>query len=414
MKKNFTSILLRYKNKNRILYQTYAEFLRLAGIYVCEDIYEADEEDKWAEFDFSIRYEIPEDEIEIGNGEERALKNLKNELSLVDGDDVFGEGSDLYICYDDIRKIFVKNYLLTSSVTLQYFRMESKLVEEAGENFARAADEFVELIKKRADYQSNRHIRYAKLYCKQKANLAQYFCGNSVFYYVNNLAEEGLGIMKQFPDFSNAWVLLGLVYEISKDYGRDAIDAFQRAIALVNNQPYAANIYYWLGKRYEEYDSLYNMSDESYQAAYNVVPKYRNAYKVAVSYMQKGKWEQALLYFDKALQLLEIKGDFKDPLEQEYYFKVNLHIGYIFLQKEEYDNTINSVDKALTLRKGLENTEKKYIDFYDQIYGGKSDEYRALELQRMGIRQAYLYKATALQKMNQSGQAEKYWDKIRQ
>ena len=53
------SILLSYSNKNRLEYQKYAEFFRMLGIYVCEDLKDDEELTLLIrEKDYSLRYDI--------------------------------------------------------------------------------------------------------------------------------------------------------------------------------------------------------------------------------------------------------------------------------------------------------------------------------------------------------------------
>ena len=60
----FKSILFSYDNRYRLVYQLYAEFLRLVGIYVCEDIrYNMSyEKQNWKLSDFSVHYNIDQSE----------------------------------------------------------------------------------------------------------------------------------------------------------------------------------------------------------------------------------------------------------------------------------------------------------------------------------------------------------------
>lgn len=409
----FTSILFSYKNDDRIDYQLYAEFLRLVGIYVCEDVkypeeYEPDFERDEAEF--SVCYTM-EPDCEVRQ-QILKLQHFEQELSE------HLEVGYLDFWYDDVCSIFVEQKLLQAAVTLQYFRTKADVVLQAGRQFEAAADALVDLIEKKPQYADNRHVRYAKLFCKQKANLANFLCKEPVIYYVNDLAAEGLALLDRFPDFSNAWVLLGLVYEISKDYARDAVDAFQRAIRMTGNQPYTSSIYYWLGKRCEEYVALKELEDDSYMQAHRLMPKYRNIYKVARIYMEKQEWEDALECFNDCVERLERKEHFLDPLEQEYYYKVNVHISFLYIKLKDYYNAIVSANKALEFRKNILDGKaetNEYTAFYHKMYVDNNvKDYIDLALAHMQPRQAYQYLATAYQEANMAEKAEPYWRLIRE
>ncbi len=408
---NMKSILLTYNNPDRISYQRYAEFFRLAGIYVCEEC-RTGAEDKGSRWDkkiFSVAYVIGH-ECEA----ERRCTPVDELREKVEQ-----RSSALYECYDDIEKIYNECRLLQASVTIQYFRTkvlnETKAVmKEAGDAFEKAADEFVELVRTKPWYMDNQYVRYAKLYCKQKANLARYFCNEPVVYYVNDLGAEGMALLQRFPEFSNAWVLLGFVYEISQDYVKEAIDAFQRAIQLEGQKPYVSSIYYWLGKRCEEYSYLKDQAYEFYRRAYQLMPKFRNIYKVANWHMQKKDWENAILYYQNCLIFLNARGSYQDPLEQEYCFKVNIHICYCYMQQKEYANAIPYAEAALQLRQKLESEERSgdSTRFYYDMYGEeKAGEYIKIELNRMQETQAHTYLAKAYQEINKPGLSKEHLDK---
>ena len=385
------SIVLTYENRNRIQYQYYAEFFRFIGVYVCENLYIAETSGKdfdSSKFSFSIEYEVKDGE--------KADKNTLLEIFK----SKFGETQ---VWQSELIDIFDKNSLLQASVTLQYFKTKDVLLLDVKKKFKNAADSLVELVKNKPEYLENRYVRYAKLYCKQKANDAQFLYDKSIVYYVDDLATEGLTILKTFPDFSNVWVLLGMIYEISKDFGRDAIDAFQRGIEDVKQMPFTSSIYYWLGKQCGKYMALESMADNAFKEAYALMKKYRNIYKIAQIHYRKKEWKETLFYFKECIQMIERKENFLDPLEQEYYFKVCIQIANIYLKLEEYENVIKMVNKALELRKGifggLENSNL-YTEFYFKIYTEEEAKaYIRLELKRMRAKQAYQYLAIAYQEL---------------
>lgn len=401
------SILLSYKNENRISYQVYAEFLRLMGVYVCEDMIYIQEDkpnfDKMEDI-FSVRYKIDDsiDSMDVNN----KLYYLKQQLNC----HFRVDGSDLW--YDQLADIFMRNKLLQAGVTLQYFRARSKQVSDAGDCFEHAADDLVALVKVNPNYVNNRHIRYAKLFCKQKANEAKFFCKEPVVYYVDDLAVEGLSLLKVFPDFSNAWVLLGLIYRVSEDFRRDALDAFQRAISMVGDQPCMSSVYYYLGRQCEGYETLKALEYQAYRKAYRLMPKYRNMYKIAIGYMVDEQWEDALQYFKKCLQRLEKKNDFLDPLEQEYYFKINMHMCFIYAKRKEYCNVITCANSAVVLCENIWDGRKKsnqYTKFYFEMYKKDARNIIKLSVRNMPTRQAYKYLAVAYQELGMSEDAEYYW-----
>lgn len=410
----FASVELSYENDRRMDYQLFAEFLRLAGVYVYEYNKTVDS-DKVAEIETDAectgRYEILSEDLPEAADQREKLGILHQKLQ-----DAISQTA-LEECYEKLEEIFLKHGLLQAGVNLQYFRAITdqpamkEVLEDAGKRFENAADDLVDIIKKNPTYENNCHMRYARMFCKQKANLAKYLYKQAVVYYVNELAAEGLAFLDDFPDFSNGWVLLGFIYEISKTYTRDAIDAFQRALKQEGRKKYMYSVYYWLGKRCEEYEFLEEETDEIYRKAHGYMPKYRNTYKLARSAYRKKEWIEALARFDECLGYLEGKSNYLDPLEQEYMFKVNIHKCYINLEKKDYYNAILSANAALELRKGIDggkSTQNQYTRFYFEMYGDKAEQMIGLAEKKMSSRQAYQYLARAYREIDMPKEADEY------
>ncbi len=411
-----TSVLISYHNNNRLRYQICAEFLRLAGIYVCEDVsypknMDCDVTD-WSKYEFSFRYRIcgdAEDEVQAA-GVPETLGCLRSAL-----EEDFSD-TDFFACFNSLSDIFNRYSLVQAGVTLQYFKMGVKPTERAGIQFEKAAEAVTALMDSDERYRNNRHICYARLYCLQKANLVRFLCQKPLVCFMDVLAGEVLELTGRFPDFSNIWVLLGLVYEISRSYTREVVDAFQRAIRAVGMQPYVSNIYYFLGKRCEGYESLRRTSEEAYAASCKAMPKYRNLYKVAGICADNKDGEKALAYFERCLVLLRAKEDYLDPLEQEYFFKVSVHVCYLYVQREDYYHAILNANQALKLRAGISGEgamtdaeSNPYTMFCRRMYRDKAQEYIDLILKRMGTKQVYRYLAEAYQIADMREEADKYW-----
>lgn len=414
---HFESILFSYCNQDRLEYQLYAECLRLMGIYVCEKVIEIEKqgiyEDKWQEKDFSICYTI---EKSIDNGFvdtemtdssllEKKLSLLKERLLQMVADE------DFFACYDEICDIFVQFGLLQAGTVMQYFQMNAQEVLDAGEQFEKAADRLTDMLLQEK-WKNNRYMNYAGLYCKQKANLSRFLCEEPIVYYVDKLAARGLNLVMTFPDFSNAWALLGLICERKKSYIRETIDAYQRAIDAIADKPYASSIYYWMGKCFEGEPKMINTyAKQMYHKAYHSLKKYRNIYKLAVSYMNESEYQKANEFFLECIQYLEYRGDFLDPLEQEYYFKVNAHISYCYLQQMDFYNALNYAETVIKFRKELELEEDRGSDaiaFYKRLYGKDAKKYIALAVRGMGVRQAYQYKQIAERELGRIEARETY------
>ena len=421
------SVLLIYSNDNRIKFQKYAELFRLVGIYVCEGAKEDCSGINNFE-DYDVRYDLDEEKYDGSQKDlnERLMEVLEVNLSN----------------FNQLVATFIKYNVLQASMTLQYFCIDTPVVEEAGVLFSEAASELSQY------YESNKEItcwdysiRYATLYCKQKANLAQYLTKGYLYYTVDELLEEALQLQHDFPECSNTWMLMGLVCEISKVHKLDAVEAFKRARDAVGNKPYVSSILYRLGKNCEEIESLRELMDDSYQTAYEVLPKYRNIYKVAKKYMLMDMWDLAARYFKKCIDKILLRGSGQngthylsnlkhlDPLEQEYFFKVNSHLAYISINRMEYEEAIRYAEIALDFRDAVYADRDLLVDYdrmYSEVYGGgvirpnemsqqlwKPESFVRLEITRMGAKNLYKYLAIANDRLGRDDLAESYWSVVK-
>lgn len=411
---HFESILFSYYNQDRLEYQLYAECLRLMGIYVCEKVIEIEEngiyEDKWQEKDFSICYTIEKSvDNDFSDTKMTDSSLLKKKLSLLEEHLLqMIADEDFFACFDGICDIFVQYGLLQAGTVLQYFQMNAQEVLDAGGQFEKAADQLTDMLLQEK-WKNNRYMNYAGLYCKQKANLSRFLCDEPIVYYVDKLAARGLNLVMTFPDFSNAWALLGLICERKKSYIRETIDAYQRAIDVIADKPYASSIYYWMGKCFEGEPKMINTyAKKMYHRAYHSLKKYRNIYKLAVSYMNESEYQKANEFFLECIQYLKYRGDFLDPLEQEYYFKVNVHISYCYLQQMDFYNALIYAETVIKFRNELEeDRDSTAIAFYKRLYGKDAKKYKDLAVRGMGVRQAYQYRQIAERELGRIEASEK-------
>lgn len=411
----FESILFSYNNKDRIEYQLYAEVLRFMGIYVCQDVLSSkkDKDRRLNASDFSVHYNIDGADDWRGDNESINLKlsalGKKLELHISD--------EDFFNCYRDICEVFVRYRLLQETTVLQHFKVKSEPIFHAGKQFEKAADDLSGLLDSRQELKKNRYARYANLYCKQKANSSRYLCGERLIYFVDKLAEQGLCLIEDFGDFSNAWVLLGQICEKSKDFFVEAVDAYQRAIRQIEDKPFASNVYYWLGKCLEQADGrISQRAQAQYRRAYRCFKKYRNIYKMAIPYKNAKDWKAANTYFLKCIEYIKEKGSFLDPSEQEYYFKVNVFVSYCYLKQGDYLNTIKYAENAITLKKQLScglNEEVQETEFYRKLYGKDANQYISLMLLRMGESKIHSYLSVAYFELQMPREAEQHQEYVR-
>lgn len=398
-----TSVLLTYSNKNRVSYQKCAEFFRLIGIYVVEKVIETDD---------SIQFDI-EFDIDKNNFKDVILKFKK----------ALGDSQTVKFV-NEILKAYNKYNLFQASMTLQYFCINHPLVQTAGELFENAAKQLEEYYNNNCEQaEKNYFIRYAKLYCKQKANLAKFLTKDYLYYSVDELIEENLNLQKDFPEYSNICVLMGLICEISKEYKMDCIEAFKKARDAVGNKPYVVNILYQLGKNSEGIEIFRNLKYDSYEKAYNIMPIYCNIYKIAQQYMELARWDSAIKYFKECIEKIkEDRNTYLDPLEQEYYFKVKGYLAFIYTQKEDYSQAIMYANEALDLKEEIyEQLNEHKTDgcnrIYYEIYTEEMfapEELIDIEIKRMKSKELYKYLAISYQRLGMDDVADIFWRVVKQ
>ena len=399
-------------------FQILAEFLRFIGIYVCEHCLETADAVEGEAFskdksEGTFCFGIPHEESEVGHlaNKERQKRLLKAFLGEAEE---FISAENLYV-YNKLMESFLENDLFIPGIIEQYFRMKDSVVEEAGYMFADAARKLRALQESEDILLNNRYVEYARIFCWQKANLAACLCQKEIAYYINELARDCLNLIHSFPDFSNAWVLLGFIYEFPNDRIGESLDAFERALAVIGKEVYASSVYYWAAKRCEGYRTLTEKKNFLYQKSYNLARKYRVIYKIAMKYEGNEEWNTAIKCFEDCIACIEQKGSYLDPLEQEYKFKVNVRISYIYIYSlNNYFAGIDHALKAIKIRENiLKGFEKQNEDtkFCFDAFGEKlAKKYIKVSLDRMKTDQACRYLSKAYEKLNMREESLKYWE----
>lgn len=394
-----TSVLIKYSNENRFKFQLYAEFFRFIGYFVCE----------------YLKEDIDSEELD------NYLYDLEIDLDIVDDIEIFdsisfkfnGSQTELY----ELKRVFQKCYLFQATVTLQYFSINSVIVDKAGELFKSAAEALDDFYNKnqsiiKFEYEYN----YALLYCKQKVNLACSLCKKKLYYPLDKLVGECINFYREYPENANIFMLLGLIYENSSQNRLNAVNSFIKAKENIGEAPYVASVLYRLGKACEGEEGLRWLMNDAYENAYNIMPKYRNIYKVAQQYMWMEVIGDSIEYFEECVCKIQIRGEYMDPLEQEYLFKVYAHLAYLSIRNNEYFNAIEYAGSAQNLRKRIKeekNNPDGFNKFYYEVYcdiGWDVEEIIDVELDRMSEDNLNRYLGIAYQKIGLSDIAEKYWN----
>lgn len=252
---NNTSVLIRYSNANRYKFQWYAEFLRFIGYFVCEYLKEDNDSDELDEYIYDIEFDLDNDE----------------KTEIYDG--ILGEfkGNEYECNY--LKNVFENYNLFQAAVTLQYFSINSTVTYMAGKHFKEAANELDALYKKYSDTNILYEFNYARLYCRQKANLACFLCKKPLYYTENELGSMCSQFANKFPGENNIYMLLGLIFENSSRNKMNAVNAFIEAKDRIGKEPYVSNILYKIGKACEGEENLRWLMNDAYENAYNIMPK---------------------------------------------------------------------------------------------------------------------------------------------
>lgn len=236
---NNTSVLIKYSNKNRYKFQWYAEFLRFIGYFVCEYLKEdRDSEELLDEYTYDLEIDLDTDkETEIYYGIMCQFNGTAYELNY-------------------LKKVFENYNLFQATVTLKYFSMNSTITDKAGKYFKEAANELDALYEKYSDTNILYEFNYARLYCRQKANLACFLCKKPLYYTENELGSICSQFANKFPGENNIYMLLGLIFENSSRNKMNAVNAFIEAKDRIGKEPYVSNILYKIGKACEGEENL--------------------------------------------------------------------------------------------------------------------------------------------------------------
>lgn len=407
--------------KSRKLYNLVSEFFRLSGLYIGEGIIkEYTKEEYYSDCDcfqvfICISRQKPleplvlidsERYIYIDASEKRDSKDI---LEALMGDICRMSNEEMFYASENVLRGLIFPYLefglCKASCDLQYYRLKADIHKGSEKAFAGAL-KFLQ--DEMGENGTECWLEYAKLYCKQKINLACYYQENRALEYpVEGLANECKEMISRYPQFSNGKVLLGMIYENSHNNIKDAIWAYREALESEGKKCYSAHIYYWIGKLYENYGSRHDDAKYAYQNAYLYKKKYRNIFKMATMARVEKDFQKELQYYEECIRVLEERKDvFMDPLEMEYYFKTCLVASFSCM------NENRNLDAAVQHAKNAERFYNRDINettVFEELYGEEAEQYRELTKSRMNQKIVYQYLAIAHRELGKKEESDNYW-----
>lgn len=417
------SVKIIYNDKDRIFYNFFAELFRLIGLYV-EEVLLEDGQDIFGEKDGDSQNLIlsmissteTEDEnvfyVDPGKFGRWDMSRSDEEMlgparEMVEHLRKWLEIRELQFPCEMVKQvlpIYIKNNVLKGAMQLQYYRMKTDIHQESERIFVDTYEDLKSL------GEESEYLTYAKIYCRQKANLSCYFQVEKPLHYaINALVKECGNLIEQHPYFTNAWVLMGMLCERSSDGLKMAIDSYKNALTRIGHKSFASHIYYWVGLLYEKFSDRHGDAVYAYRRAYQLRRKYRNIYKLGFMAEKEENYQEAVSYYKECVGVLEqrIRGNM-DPLEVEYYFKTGVLICF--------HSQRNLEDYTQAIKYGL-----KMLDFYRQefsenpnshfqyFYGTEAEKYQKISENRLKCKRLYQCLAIAYRETGDERTSMEYW-----
>lgn len=416
------AVKIAYNNENRNVFNLFAELFRLVGLYVEELSFEdIDKKLEKISDSFSFLLYISANPFEDSNSifidpmsfgtwdmshlEDSLIQPVENVIEQIK---LWVQKNDCSFPCDELKEIlpiYIKNNLLKGAMQLQYYRMKMEEHKETERIFVNAVNELDAL------NPSNRYFIYAKLYCRQKANLSCYFqFDKPLDYAISSLLKECNALIEKYPNFSNAKVLKGMICERSSDGLKLAIDSYLDALEQIGDKIYASHVFYWAGLLYQKFLTSQDEAAYAYKRSYALKKKYRNAYKLGYMAEQVGNYAETVKYYQECVELLEKKiATNIDPLEIEYYFKTGILIAYHSQRNlEDYEQSIVYGNKM------REFYEKEFLKDSNQnfryFYGSEAKKYQEISKRRLKCKKLYECLAVAYRELGDQEKSMEYWE----
>lgn len=271
-------------------------------------------------------------------------------------------------------------------------------------------------------------FHFAVLYCKQKTNLVCWFlkdgeynmrrgdgklCNKNGFlrevklkYRVSELFRDCKKLIEQYPQNANLYVLMGMVTERASDGYQVAADAYQQALGMIGNRPYASHIYYSLSQLHERNKNLPE-AKKTYASAYLIGENYRNIYKVAVMFEREKNYGRFHEYLVMCCESLAAEENRMDPLEMEYYCKACILLCVrSFQYRNDADTAIQYGEEALRFFR--EHIQDDAYGEFMELYGNAMADYQAESQERISFRMVYETLAVAYKMNDDMEKSEEY------
>lgn len=404
--RDFKSLRIVSSVENRVKSSFFAEFFRLCGIYVVEDLIYGNEDIDTSEvFDFTLYFTSLSKNISELNNDEK-LQWLLDMIANFSKDESNGEIRFEKDVFETIAKIYVSGNLSKYLANIQYYRINYCKQEETLQALMSAYKQLSALEPR------GRIVEYATLYCASKANAASYAINEFFVYDIERLSKECLQLIRKYPSFSNAWVLRGLIYEYDTEFAREAVNAFEKAMEYEKNDNFTSEMLHMMAKRYKAYDANRKEAIEFYEKSNQAKPCYKTMYHLAMLLFKQENYSEATRWFYSVIDSLtkKNKAGYLDPLECEYYYKSNSLLAYIYcVRLKNYEPAIDCALNAYNFVEKLEENK-----FFKDLYGEEKKEYLKVSKDRANLEKICQYLAVSNRELRRFDESEKWWDKARE
>ncbi len=444
-----TAIKIIHNRSNRMVYNLYAELFRLIGIYVEEDTieeykeYDIDKKKKdlvdyqlflcidtnWKTLSFGNDLTLNQNyfiKISSEQYESTNLENIKRRIPILELsmrgilDDMISSWKKMYdennecliFLKEKILPIYLKQNVVKGSCLLQYFRMQHPIHKQSQEIFEKTYQDLGKIQLRAIDNAIMPYLIYAKIYSAQKVNLSCYLQKEEALkYMIQELCTWCDKLLELFPDFSNVYVLKGMITEKSREYTTTAIESYRMALEMIKDKSYSSHVYYWLGSLYQKYASGHREAKDAFNAAYNYRPKYRNIYKIGSICADENDYQGVLIAYEECLDTLDAQRKQNlDPLEVEYFYKTGgLACWYAVVKLRQYDIGIELGEKVLSFYEDEFLQTRIPHEHFNYYFGKNAFEYQKISQDRINRNKVYICLAMAYREVNKMKESEYYW-----
>lgn len=407
-------------------YRLLADYFRIIGAYVCDCTMKEDQTDTDFDTVIVITKNINEEILE------QIKKNYSTKSNLIELHEIDFEKENktkyLNDCIEKIAhnskldnktaieeevkqlqklaEIYVNNELMKARCSFAYLYHRREVVEDAQKRFLKAYVDLVKYIKEQNGL--SKYLMFARIDLARFVDETCVFLSQELIFDVKKLIEYARQIQGQY-NFSNLYILQGLLAELDKRYQREAKKYYESAVEIIKDKTYASYAYYRLERFCENVEGNWEEAFGFYKKSNQANPyEYCALYKMAVYKNNKKNYSEAIIYLQRICAILSKKEEMNYLQEKEYEY---LYKSY-YLLASIYDVTGNDkpaqeyYEKIISLNK--QTTEENKI--YQQIYGEDAIDYGKYTKEKIKLKTIYQKLSFVYERLGESGKGQQMWE----